>query len=491
MASKVLMGNMPELMENILKNLNNELDSLYSCALVSRHWCKMSIPILWQDPFSSKRKPLFIPIYFSSLDENEKFALKECLKEGLKLKNGLISKLGKPELRQKLLSDSWTNPLITLQFKLFLESGATLHKLDLYHFEYLKFESEIFLSLEQNEQFFSRLQDLSLDVIPVLDIENITKLLRILAKNTTKISVLALDFYSNYESRLIEKLFPALIHLIKSQEQLRKFILNCPKEDYPTAFHGIVSALESQKNSLQEVKLDGCGFSAEFEVLNNCKNLETFRIRCCNTNLLKILDYNISTLEIVGFQIDVPTIVQILGKFGILLQRFKFESEGGIWEESLLIEALKSFCPNITYLYITDIGFSTQLLELIGNLQKLQFLSLGYLRFAYDITEEELKIRVMQIAKILPSTLQYLDLANTWVDSVIDILLNHCNAPLRKLLIGRGSLDNEKHTKAHYGVFAGNWSPNLNIWSSKLNFSYQIIWGDFNRNSPFLQFFEK
>src|SRR5260363_390827 len=79
MASKMLMGDMPELMENILNNLNNEIYSLYSCALVSRHWCKMSIPILWQNPFSfdHDHNSLFISQYFSSLDENERLVLKD------------------------------------------------------------------------------------------------------------------------------------------------------------------------------------------------------------------------------------------------------------------------------------------------------------------------------------------------------------------------------------------------------------------------------
>ncbi|RIB06831.1 hypothetical protein C2G38_2216122, partial [Gigaspora rosea] len=78
MESKIFTGDMPELMEKILKNLKNEIDSLYSCALVNRHWCKTSIPILWQNPFSHKEtKPLFISQYFSSLGEDEKFVLKE------------------------------------------------------------------------------------------------------------------------------------------------------------------------------------------------------------------------------------------------------------------------------------------------------------------------------------------------------------------------------------------------------------------------------
>ncbi|RIB20408.1 hypothetical protein C2G38_1196015 [Gigaspora rosea] len=79
MASKILMGNMTELMENILSNLEDEIYSLYSCALVNRYWCKMSIPILWRDPFLfNRRRPLYISTYFSSLGEYEKIILKEC-----------------------------------------------------------------------------------------------------------------------------------------------------------------------------------------------------------------------------------------------------------------------------------------------------------------------------------------------------------------------------------------------------------------------------
>ncbi|RIA99991.1 hypothetical protein C2G38_2151006 [Gigaspora rosea] len=264
MASKMLMGDMPELMENILKHLNNEIYSLYSCALVNRHWCKMSIPILWQDPFSIKRRSLFIPIYFSSLGEDEKLVIKECLKEfGINIefskllfdyarflkvlyiyqlenevKEWMCLKLNTLNL---LDYNSRKTPLITLTFKLFLESGAILHEFGLYNSELHKFKLEIFHSLEQNVQFYSRLQHLSLDIIKDFGIENIAKLLRVLAKNTTKISTLRLVFHYEYESKLIYTLLPALIHFIKSQEQIRKFILD-GRDDCPTEFYGIISA---------------------------------------------------------------------------------------------------------------------------------------------------------------------------------------------------------------------------------------------------------
>ncbi|KAF0511817.1 hypothetical protein F8M41_018181 [Gigaspora margarita] len=288
----MFMGDMPELMEIILNDLNNELYSLYSCALVDRHW-------------------------------------------------------------------------FNLLFKLFVESGATLHKLGLYFSDY-EINPEIFYSLGRNEQFFSRLQDLSLGGISEFNIESVNALLEILAKNTTKINALKLEHYSNYEPRTLH----ALEYIIKSQEQLRQFSLSGIFE-YLTKFHGIISALDCQNKSLYEVIIESCTCDTEFKVLMNCKNLGILRIHDCN------------------------------------------------------------------------VEFSTQFLVLIGNLQKLQFLTLWDI---YEILGDEPKIQIMQFAKLLPLTLQYLDLRNSCLSSYIDILFNNCNASLKYLLIDRH--DDEKGSKA-------------------------------------------
>ncbi|KAF0547176.1 hypothetical protein F8M41_000746 [Gigaspora margarita] len=262
----------------------------------------------------------------------------------------------------------------------------------------------------------------------IFSTENATNLLRILEKNATKISALKLDkFHSAYEPQL----FQALIRIIKSQEQLRQFSI--VGKQYPAEFYGIISALESQKNSLQEVLIEYCNCNAEFEVLKNCNNLEILRMRYYgNPEKLNILNCKINTLEIVGFQIDASYIIQILENSGLLLKRLKFSSDW-ILEEPLLLEALKVFCPNITYLNISFIEFSTQLLEVIDNLQNLQFLTLGCT--SYSSAKEELKMLARQFAEILPSTLQYLDLRGVWLKPYMKIFLNNCNAPLKKLLI--------------------------------------------------------
>ncbi|RIB17811.1 hypothetical protein C2G38_2246155 [Gigaspora rosea] len=330
MASKIFMGDMPELMENILNNV--KFHSIYSCALVSRHWCKMSIPILWQNPFTYNNNPLFISQYLLSLDENEKSESRIDQWINLKYFN-----LDKP-------CESLKCQIMKCLLKLFVENGAILHKLDLYFDDY-ELQSEILHLFRRNERFVSQLQELSLAGISRLNIKS-----------------------------------------------------EC---------------------------------NEEFKVLMNCKNLKILRIK---------LEYN-------GSMTYASHIVHILEKSGTLLQRLKIESDGGkICGESLLLRTLKSFCPNITYLNISCIRFSTQFKDLICNLQKLQFLTLRYINDVLIEEEEELKTRVMQFAKILPSTLQYLDLRYTGLNLYIDILLNNCCAPLKNLLIN--NIDNEKTTEA-------------------------------------------
>ncbi|KAF0547196.1 hypothetical protein F8M41_000767 [Gigaspora margarita] len=417
----------------------------------------MSIPILWQDPFSIGRSSLFISQYFSSHDENEKkFILKEC---GINVKfpNSLfnyakfLKVLKSYNLNLKV--NIWINfqsasskphtsidhtTIVNLLFKLFVESGATLHKLDL-DFIYYEINPEIFFSLGRNELFFSRLQDLSLyldDILLTLDIVNVNILLKILAKDVTKLS--ALKIYANYSDHRPQFLH-ALICIIKSQEQLKQFSLICG--NYPIESYGVISALERQKNSLQEVIIEHCKCRTEFKVLKDCKNLETLRIRECSSE--EILEVSLNTLQVTDHLIDASKIVQILKKSGTLLQRLSLVSEDAtIREESLLLKTIKSFCPNITYLNISGVEFSTQFLKFIGNLQKLQFLTLWYI---YEI-ENEPEILVIQFAKLLPLTLQYLDLRFSELDIYFDILLNNCYAPLKYLLID--NLDNEKKAKA-------------------------------------------
>ncbi|KAF0550262.1 hypothetical protein F8M41_024688 [Gigaspora margarita] len=233
----------------------------------------------------------------------------------------------------------------------------------------MKLNLRFFYSLEQNKQFFLQLHDLSLGGISDFNIKSATTLLEILAKNTTSINVLK---FEDFDSDSEPLLFDAFIFIIKLQEQLRQFSIVSGNE-FLSELHSIISALESQKQSLQDVAMEYCTCTEEFKVLKNC-------------------------------------------------------------EESILIETLASFCPNITYLIIVSIEFSAQLVELIGNLQKLQFLTLWCNVY---IQQDELEKLLTHFAKTLLPTLQYLDLMHSTLTPYIHSLLNNCHAPLKNLLIDR------------------------------------------------------
>src|SRR2546429_8768089 len=70
-----------KLFSYIIQNLRNDFNTLYSCALVNRFWCRLAIPLLWEDPFSIKYREnstcLLLDTYFLFLNDNDKSKIKD------------------------------------------------------------------------------------------------------------------------------------------------------------------------------------------------------------------------------------------------------------------------------------------------------------------------------------------------------------------------------------------------------------------------------
>ena len=79
--SKLFSGDLPEISSIIIQNLHNNINTLYSLALVNRFWCRLAIPLLWEDPFSVKYQENlsvhFLDTYFLSLNDYDKNKLKD------------------------------------------------------------------------------------------------------------------------------------------------------------------------------------------------------------------------------------------------------------------------------------------------------------------------------------------------------------------------------------------------------------------------------
>src|SRR5438034_4339083 len=62
--SKLFSGDLPEFINEIIKHFHNDFSTLHSCILVNRLWCRLAIPLLWEDPFSIPTENFnFIEIY--------------------------------------------------------------------------------------------------------------------------------------------------------------------------------------------------------------------------------------------------------------------------------------------------------------------------------------------------------------------------------------------------------------------------------------------
>src|ERR1051325_247750 len=121
--SKLFSGNLPEISTYIIQNLRNNFNALYSLSLVNRFWCRLAIPLLWEDPFSIRYQENltshFLDTYFLFLNDNDRSKVNEIkpLKFDSNLQKPLFSY---PSLiktlrfiRLDLHVINWLNPIAT------------------------------------------------------------------------------------------------------------------------------------------------------------------------------------------------------------------------------------------------------------------------------------------------------------------------------------------------------------------------------------------
>ncbi|CAB5182239.1 unnamed protein product [Rhizophagus irregularis] len=77
--SKLFSGDLPELINEVIQYFRYNHKTLHSCILVNRLWCRLAIPLLWEDPFSIKspKNYHFIEIYLHYLNNDDKAKLNE------------------------------------------------------------------------------------------------------------------------------------------------------------------------------------------------------------------------------------------------------------------------------------------------------------------------------------------------------------------------------------------------------------------------------
>lgn len=78
--SKLFSGDFIEIINEIIENFYDDFKTLHSCLLVNRLWCRLAIPLLWNDPFSIITENYnFIEIYLLHLRNDAKKELNKYI----------------------------------------------------------------------------------------------------------------------------------------------------------------------------------------------------------------------------------------------------------------------------------------------------------------------------------------------------------------------------------------------------------------------------
>ncbi|EXX61399.1 uncharacterized protein OCT59_005879 [Rhizophagus irregularis] len=181
--SKVLLGNFPELTDDIFQYFRGDIPTLHSCVLVNKFWCQIAIPLLWEDPFLMKNPKNFhfIEIYLQKINENDKTQLNRCgidnnifPSKTLFNYSNFIKCINTPNICLSIVNWIEANKMFTcsrgrillLLIKVFIENEAKLHTFEIEiaykYFMSRKYFNSIINLILQNPKFISSIKILKL-----------------------------------------------------------------------------------------------------------------------------------------------------------------------------------------------------------------------------------------------------------------------------------------------------------------------------------------
>ncbi|CAB5181375.1 unnamed protein product [Rhizophagus irregularis] len=231
--SKIFSGELPELLSEIIQYFRNDFSTLHSCILVNRLWCRLAIPLLWENPFSiipnknyfsiEYHKIRFIETYLVMLNDNDKIKLYEFGINNPLHSNILFNYSSFIQyLDTRLVGDcieNWVSSVkknekpsyiflkITqnldfikfvykLLIKMFIENEAVLHTFDIkIRQKYFDIVSELVL---QSSNFICNIRNFYLESY-LYENDNITPLLKFLNSNCNSISSLYISSSCNHK----------------------------------------------------------------------------------------------------------------------------------------------------------------------------------------------------------------------------------------------------------------------------------------------------
>jgi hypothetical protein len=485
--SKIFLGDLPELTNEIIQYFRNDFSTLHSCILVNRLWCRLAIPLLWEDPFSKNypKNYHFIKIYLHKLNKDDKVKLNEY---------GIINDIfpsdtlfNYPSFIQRLdtrkISNTikvWVKNFKTLTIeeqpdifltkssnfnqvfkltsfiflsiiKIFIENGANLYTFEVEFSNTLEvisidcFESAFQLIL-QNPNFICNVKNLNIYFYGLLDDNYIYSLsfLKCFYSNCNSISSLYIH-YSIMNDYFEKDLFK----VINSQQNLEKIYFG--DGTYPLKNLKIYNCSNTLKTIIfHKTNLNdwGINFNEVFEHLNVLESIHILYCYPINSTIIQQINNLTKPFKLKSLFMDHRSILLIeslkllLEKSGNYLENIGFNSSIGSEYKLQLFKLLKIYCTKIKFINL--LGFNEQniflALDLIENIkQNLNYLAINFCQFGYYQSSNDDKfssIILQNLGQILPNRLEYLSLAlKINVNDLKVFFKNSQNTFIRKLLI--------------------------------------------------------
>jgi hypothetical protein len=467
---------LPELTNEIIQYFKKDFSTLHSCILVNRLWCRLAIPVLWEDPFSNPSKNnQFLEIYFHDLNEQDKIKLTEyginnkifpsntlfnypsfikCLntyeighsieKWVASIRNVKISPLQTSTTYDQFLN--FTRLIYGMLFKIFIENGTNLStfEVEIITFSDHGYLNVIFELILKNPNFVSNIKNLKLKRIS--NVIKIHPFLKFLYSNCNTISSLYFRFPSNDDNSLIENY---LSKIINSQQNLIKISF---ERNYFPLNQSLLSLKDFNcTNTLKTIVFIKINFrniiilKEVFEQLNVLESIHILYCRSLNSDFVQQIinikkPFKLKSLfmdEILQIETSLQLLLQ---KSGDYIENFGFGPfTNNELKRQLLIFIVK-YCTKIKFFNLPR--FDNQIIHLAFNLiknieQNLNYLTIDFDNFSPNHENIKLSSIVLKgLGQILPIKLEYLHLYLMFNKDDFEIFLkNSQNTFINKLLI--------------------------------------------------------